>query len=85
MSNIIQFVKPELSKDISQKGRKVRIDVYSDGEDGWLLEIVDEYWNSTCWEEPFKTAQEAMNEGIIAIENEGIEQFIGQQTEPSDN
>ena len=84
MSNIAKFPKSELSKEISQKDRKVRVEVYSNGEDGWLLEIVDEYWNSTCWDEPFKTAQEAMNEGIMAIKNEGIEEFIGEQKEPNE-
>jgi hypothetical protein len=83
MTNILNFTKLELSKEISQKGKKVRVDVYSNGENGWLLEIVDEYWNSTCWEEPFQTAQEAMNEGIIVIETEGIKQFIDTLKEPN--
>jgi hypothetical protein len=76
MSNVIKFPKLELSKGINQKDRKVRIDVYDDGEGGWLLEVVDEFWNSTCWEDPFKSAQAAMNEGIMAIETEGTVQSL---------
>ena len=83
MSNVVKFPKPELSKEITKENFKVRIDVYSDGKDGWLLEIVDEHWNSTCWDESFNSAQEAMNEGITAIEDEGIISFIDQQTEPN--
>ena len=79
MSNVKEFPKDALSKEITQKGRKVEIRVYGDGEGGWLLEIVDEYWGSTCWDEPFETAQEAMDEGIMAIEKEGIETFIGKK------
>jgi len=77
MNNAANFRRDELSKEVTKDGKTVRIDVYSDGEGGWLLELVDEYWNSTCWEEPFETAQEAMDEGIMAIENEGIDAFIG--------
>ena len=79
MSNVTKLPNPALLKEITQKGRKVQIEVYGDGEGGWLLEIVDEHWNSTCWDEPFKTAQEAMDEGIVAIEKEGIENFIGEK------
>ena len=79
MSNVKEFPKDMLSKEITQKGSKVQIRVYGDGEGGWLLEIVDEYWNSTCWDDPFKTAQEAMDEGITAIDKDGIESFIGKQ------
>jgi len=79
MSKVTKLPNPALSKEISQKGRKVQIEVYGDGEGGWLLEIVDESWNSTCWDDPFKTAQEAMDEGITAIDKEGIENFIGKK------
>ena len=54
MNNVKEFPKDVLSKEITQKGRKVEIGVYGDGEGGWLLEIVDEYWNSTCWDDLLK-------------------------------
>lgn len=79
MSNVKEFPKDVLSKEITQKGKKVEIRVIGDGEGGWLLEIVDEYWNSTCWDDSFETAQEAMDEGIMSIEKEGIETFIGKK------
>jgi uncharacterized protein len=85
MDKVVEFPKKELSKEIRKGNKWVRIDVYGDDEGGWLLEIVDEYWNSTCWDEPFKSAQEAMNEGINAIENEGIESFIDYSPEPENN
>ena len=85
MDKLVKFPNQELSKEIRKDNKSVRIDVYSDNEGGWLLEIVDEYWNSTCWDEPFKSAQEAMDAGINAIENEGIESFIGSPPEPENN
>jgi hypothetical protein len=41
------------------------------------LEIVDEEWNSTVWDELFPSAKEALDAGIKAIEEEGIQAFIG--------
>ncbi len=79
MSNVNEFPKDVLLKEITQKGKTVEIRVYEDGEGGLLLEIVDEYWNSTCWDDSFETAQKAMDEGIMSIEKEGIETFIGKK------
>ena len=81
MDKVVNFPNQELSKEIRKDNKSVWIDVYSDEEEGWLLEIVDEYWNSTCWDESFKSAQEAMDAGINAIEKEGIESFIGSPPE----
>jgi len=41
------------------------------------LEIVDEGWNSTVWDDLFPSAKEALDAGIKAIEEEGIQSFIG--------
>lgn len=58
-------------------GRSVEVQVYEDGAGGWLLEIVDEYWNSTCWQSPFETAEDAFDEATKTIKEEGIDTFIG--------
>lgn len=63
-------------KKIAMDGKSVAIQVYEDGAGGWFLEIVDEYWNSTCWQSPFETAEEAFNEATKAIKEEGIDAFI---------
>ncbi|MBW2364185.1 MAG: hypothetical protein JRF25_03710 [Deltaproteobacteria bacterium] len=41
------------------------------------MEIVDEHNNSTCWDEPFSSAKEALEFGLKAIEKEGIQTFVG--------
>ena len=82
MGKVIQLSEPEIKKQVERDGLTATIDVYSDGEGGWLLEIVDEHWNSTCWEEPFKTAQEALEVGLKAIDGEGIQNFIGEPYKP---
>ncbi len=71
------------SSEITRDGKTVRIDVYPDGEGGWVLEIVDPDWNSSVWDETFATAEEAMRTGVEAVEKEGIGAFIGPQDKPS--
>ena len=41
------------------------------------MEIEDEQWNSTVFDDLFPSAKEALDAGIKAIEVEGIESFIG--------
>lgn len=41
------------------------------------MEIVDEQWYSTVWDDMFPSAKEALDAGIKAIEEEGIASFIG--------
>ena len=48
---------------------------------GWILEIEDEQWNSTVFDDLYPSAKEALNAGIMAIEEEGIESFIGNSEE----
>lgn len=58
-----------LCQSITQDGHTVQVEIYQDGAGGWILEVVDEFRNSTVWDDPFKTDQEALNE---ALEREGI-------------
>ena len=53
------------------------VEIYEDGEGGWLLEVVDEYQNSTVWDEPFGTDQEALDEALNTIVKDGIQSLIG--------
>ncbi len=71
------------STEVTRDGKTVRIDVYPDGEGHWVLEIVDQEWNSSVWDDPFATAEEAMRAGVEAVEKEGINAFIGPQDDPS--
>ena len=48
-----------------------------DGKGGWILEVVDEYGNSTVWDDPFKTDDEALDEVFDTIEKGGISSLIG--------
>ena len=77
MAKVIKYPEQEISKEIEKDGQKVKIEVIRDADaGGWILEIVDEQWNSTVWGETFPSAKEAIEAGIRAIEEEGIAAFI---------
>ena len=74
-----QFTTKEspLCRTFSDGDHSVDIDIYEDGEGGWLLEIVDEHNNTTVWEDVFDTDEEALQEALDALKDEGIGAFIG--------
>ncbi len=76
MGKIIKYPESELSKEIEKDGLKVTIEVCKADEGGWILEIVDEQWNPTVWDDLFPSAKEALDAGIRAIKEEGIESFF---------
>jgi hypothetical protein len=70
-----------LCRPVTRDGKTVQVDIYEDGTGWWILEVVDEYNNSTVWDDPFKTDQDALEEALAAIEEEGIDSLIGPDTE----
>ena len=76
-SDASEPINSGLNRKFTANGKSVRITIYDDGTGGWFLEIIDAYSNSTCWQAPFKTDQEALDAGIKALEEEGIDYFIG--------
>ena len=76
MGDVIGFPRDELSTTVKRDGKSVQIDVYRADKDGWLLEMNDQFGNSTCWNDPFESSSAAMTEGVEAIESEGIDKFI---------
>ena len=83
MSNYPVPKESPLSQTIESEGRSVQVDIYEDGEGGWLLEVVDEFFNSTVWEESFGNEQDALDEALKTIREEGIESLIGSEVSPS--
>ncbi|MEA2078950.1 MAG: hypothetical protein U9P00_03680 [Pseudomonadota bacterium] len=64
---------------VSRNGKTVRVEIYSSGKNDWILEVVDEENNSTVWDDPFPTDDEAFQEFERTLEEEGIESIIGLQ------
>lgn len=69
-----------LCQSVTRDGKTVQIEIFEDGENGWLLEVVDQYGNSTVWDDPFDTEQEALDEAMSTIDEEGIDVLIGPES-----
>ena len=70
---------------VSSEGRTVRLEIYGTGENDWILEVVDEYGNSTVWDEPFKTDEAAYGEFNRTLQEEGIDALIGEPSKPNES
>ena len=70
-----------LCQKVTSDGKAVQVYIYEDGKGGWILEVVDEYNNSTVWDDPFKTDDKALDEVFNTIEKEGILSLIGTETD----
>lgn len=66
-----------LCQDLTDKGKTVRVEIYRGGGSDWHLEVVDEFNNSTVWEDQFPTDAEALAEAKATIKEEGIDVLIG--------
>ena len=71
------LVYSPLCQRITRDGTEVDIQIYNDDKGGWLLEIVDEFWNSTVWDDSFATDSAALAEALKMIDTEGIASLVG--------
>jgi hypothetical protein len=62
-------------------GECVNILIYLDDEGRWALAVMDENENTAVWDDSFDSDQEALDEAIKVIEEEGIQSFIDPQGE----
>jgi hypothetical protein len=66
-----------LCQDLTDSGLTVRVEIYRGGGSNWHLEIVDEFGNSTVWEDQVPTDAAALAEAQATIRDEGISVLIG--------
>ena len=81
MSDEYEIKYSTLCQKVTSEGESVQVYIYEDGKGGWILEVVDEYDNSTVWDDPFKTDDEALDEVFDTIEKEGISSLIGTESD----
>ena len=79
MNEEIELIFSPLCQTIERDGQSVRVDIYGNGEGGWILEVVDKFNNSVVRDDHFPTDQEALDEVLDAIEKEGILSLIGEE------
>jgi len=74
-----------LSQDVSSGSRTVRVEIFRlEGEASWALEVVDEYNNSTVWDDTFETESAALIEAKKTILAEGVSSLVGPEDGRSD-
>jgi hypothetical protein len=67
-----------MSQCISSGGRTVNVQIYRlEGESSWILEVEDEFGNSTVWDETFPSEFAALAEAKKTILAERIGSLIG--------
>jgi hypothetical protein len=77
MNEEIDIVMSPLCRLIESEGKTVQIDIFGDGDGGWLLEVIDEFGNSSVWDDSFHSDQAALDEALDIISEEGIQSLIG--------
>jgi hypothetical protein len=71
------LIHSPLQQRYTVDGKTVEVCIYRTPDDGWTLEVVDQYNNSTVWDDEFATDQEAFDLFLEVIKEEGIEVMIG--------
>ena len=66
----LYFMNSPLSQTVTRNGVTVDVEIYGDGQGGWILEIVDAENDSHVWDEPFETEQQALTEAFRALDAE---------------
>lgn len=74
------IIESPLSQQVTRHGVTVRIEIYGDSHDRWILEVVDAENASHVWEEHFETDQQALDEALRALDEEPLE-FFGRITQ----
>lgn len=74
------FIESPLSQHVTRNGVTVRVDIYGDSANRWILEIVDVENTSHVWDEHFETDQQALDEALRALDEEPLE-FLGRKAE----
>lgn len=76
MTDEIDIIHSPLEQTYSAEGHSVQIHIYRTIDSQWVLEVVDEGGTSTVWDDLFATDTQALAEALMAIEAEGIGNFI---------
>lgn len=69
-----------LWQEWSAEGKTIQVEISRGNGSDWHLEVVDQFGNSTIWDDQFPTDTEALTEVQSTIAEEGIESLIGDQS-----
>ncbi|WP_148864351.1 hypothetical protein [Marinobacter fonticola] len=77
MDDEFEIEMSPLSQALTDGGKSVQADIYRGDTGGWILEVIDEFGNSTVWDDEFDTDANALDEARATIRDEGIDSLIG--------
>ncbi|MCL6270755.1 hypothetical protein M3P05_12555 [Sansalvadorimonas sp. 2012CJ34-2] len=79
-----ELVMSPLCQTLEKNHCAVEILIYKGiSDENWVLELEDEFGNSSVWDDLFATDKAALNAALEAIDDEGIEAFIGEPSPES--
>lgn len=76
MNDETDIIHSPLEQTFSAEGHRVHIHIYRSMHSQWVLEVVDESGVSTVWDDLFETDTQALAEALMAIQSEGLANFI---------
>ena len=77
MDDEYKIINSPLSQKITRDETTIDVLIYrGEHETAWILEVVDHAGGSTVWDETFQTEQDALNEVLRTIDEEGISCFL---------
>lgn len=71
------LIDSPLNRSYTRDGNTVQIEIYRMPGTPWTVEVIDEFNNSTLWDEEFVTDAEALAFALQELEQNGISEFIG--------
>jgi hypothetical protein len=77
MKEEIELEMSPLCQVLTDKGHSISVEIYRGGGSNWHLEVVDEFGNSTVWDDQFPNDAAALEEAKSTIRDEGIGALIG--------
>lgn len=80
MSDEFEVKMSPLCQVISSGGKTLQVDIYEDGDGKWILEVVDEFNNSTVWDDVFETDKAALTAAKKTILSEGASALVGPES-----
>jgi hypothetical protein len=80
MNDEDDLIYSDLQTTFSSDGHTLEINIYRLPETDWVLELVDEFNNSTVWDDSFATDEAALSAALQAIQEEGITAFVNQKS-----
>jgi hypothetical protein len=70
-----------LSQSLTRDGKTAEVHIYEGDLGKWILEVVDQYDNSTVWDDQLESDHLALAVALKTIDEEGIDSFIDSPSE----